>query len=201
MRAPMPVESPRGARPGSQDREGGGVTSGGTGPPRGGKDFLLPGPSVSLPRGGGALRGIDETFEANPVTGTASLSIPLGLSPGRTGHQPPLALVYDSGEGNGPFGLGWSVPVPRIRRKTDRGLPRYEDPVESDTFQMSGAEDLVADAGADRIEGDWLVRRYRPRVEASFARIERFTHRVTGEVWWQSRSRDKTLSPFGASAP
>ena len=165
-----------------------------------GNDFLLPRPAVSLPRGGGALRGIDETFEANPVTGTASLSVPLGISPGRQGHQPPLTLAYDSGTGNGAFGLGWSVPVPRIRRKTDRGLPRYEDAVESDTFVISDAEDLVADDGADRTDGDWLVRRYRPRVEASFARIERFTHRATGEVWWQSRSRDNTLSTFGASA-
>ncbi len=38
------------------------------------------GPSVpipSLPKGGGAIRGIGEKFSANPVTGTASLQIPL----------------------------------------------------------------------------------------------------------------------------
>ncbi|MFI7575646.1 SpvB/TcaC N-terminal domain-containing protein [Micromonospora sp. NPDC049497] len=155
---------------------------------------------MSLPPGGGALRGIDETFEANPVTGTASLSVPFGLSPGRQGQQPSLALTYDSGGGNGPYGLGWSVPVPRIRRKTDRGLPRYDDVDDPDTFVVAGGEDLVPEAGVDRPDGDWLVRRYRPRAEASFARIERFTQRATGEVWWQIRSRDNTVSTFGASA-
>src|SRR3954447_15179999 len=78
----MSIESPRKVDPRSQGRKGSGATSGGDGPPQRGSDFLLPRPGVSLPRGGGALRGIDETFEANPVTGTASLSIPLGLSPG-----------------------------------------------------------------------------------------------------------------------
>src|SRR4051812_16698570 len=34
-------------------------------------------PAVTLPTGGGAIRGIGEKFEVNAVTGTASLSIPL----------------------------------------------------------------------------------------------------------------------------
>jgi hypothetical protein len=33
--------------------------------------------------------------------------------------------------------------VPRITRKTDKGLPRYRDAEESDTSILSGAEDLV----------------------------------------------------------
>ena len=66
-------------------------------------------PAVSLPKGGGAIRGIGEKFAANPVTGTGSLSIPLPLSPGRSGFTPALALAYDSGAGSGPYGLGWSV--------------------------------------------------------------------------------------------
>ncbi len=32
-------------------------------------------PVPSLPKGGGAIRGIGEKFSANPVTGTASLQI------------------------------------------------------------------------------------------------------------------------------
>lgn len=31
-------------------------------------------PSISLPKGGGAIRGIGEKFAANPVTGTGSLT-------------------------------------------------------------------------------------------------------------------------------
>ena len=33
-------------------------------------------PSLSLPKGGGAIRGIGEKFAANPVTGTGSMSVP-----------------------------------------------------------------------------------------------------------------------------
>src|SRR4051812_28373460 len=71
-------------------------------------------PSVTLPKGGGAVRGIGEKFAANPVTGTGSASVPIALSPGRSGFGPQLALSYDSGAGNGPFGFGWSLSLPQI---------------------------------------------------------------------------------------
>jgi hypothetical protein len=32
-------------------------------------------PAISLPKGGGAIRGIGEKFAANPFTGTGSLSV------------------------------------------------------------------------------------------------------------------------------
>ena len=78
-------------------------------------------PKISLPKGGGAIRGIDEKFTANPVTGTGSLSVPLALSPGRSGFGPQLSLDYDSSAGNGIFGMGWSLSLPSIVRRTDKG--------------------------------------------------------------------------------
>ena len=63
-------------------------------------------PSVSLPKGGGAIKGIDEKLAVNQATGTASLSLGVFMSPGRSGFGPSLGLAYDSGAGNGPFGLG-----------------------------------------------------------------------------------------------
>src|SRR5829696_7164883 len=84
-------------------------------------------PAITLPKGGGAIRGMGEKFSANPVTGTASLSVPIYTSPGRSGFGPQLSLSYDSGAGNGPFGFGWNLSLPSITRKTDKGLPRYED--------------------------------------------------------------------------
>jgi hypothetical protein len=51
------------------------------------KDERFSPPSVSLPKGGGAIKGIGEKFAANPVTGTGSLTIPLPLSPGRSGFH------------------------------------------------------------------------------------------------------------------
>src|SRR5689334_20873912 len=100
-------------------------------------------PTIQLPKGGGAIRGIGEKFSANAVTGTGSMNVPVATSPGRSGFGPQLALSYDSGAGNGPFGFGWSLSLPSITRKTDKGLPQYRDAEESDVFILSGAEDLV----------------------------------------------------------
>src|ERR1041384_5774827 len=100
-------------------------------------------PAISLPKGGGALRGIGEKVGANPVSGTGAMTVPIATSPGRSGFGPQLDLGYDSGAGNGPFGFGWQLSLPRITRKTDKGLPRYRDAIESDVFLMSGADDLV----------------------------------------------------------
>src|SRR5215468_1856661 len=99
---------------------------------------------ISLPTGGGALRGIGETFSPDPHTGTGNLTVPIALPPGRNGFQPELNLVYSTGNGNGPFGLGWNLNVPGISRKTSRGIPRYRDEreplAERDTFLISGSE-------------------------------------------------------------
>src|SRR5688572_26269037 len=54
-------------------------------------------PALSLPKGGGAIRGIDEKFAVNPVTGTGALTVPVASSPGRSGFGPLLSLSYDSG--------------------------------------------------------------------------------------------------------
>src|SRR5579871_3943616 len=100
-------------------------------------------PQLNLPKGGGAIRSIGEKFAANPVDGTGSLSIPIYATSGRDGFGPQLSLSYGSGAGNGSFGFGWNLPLPTITRKTDKGLPQYNDSQESDTFILSGAEDLV----------------------------------------------------------
>ena len=71
--------------------------------------FAIQPPTLSLPKGGGAIRGMGEKFAANPVTGTGSMSVPIATSPGRSGFGPQLSLSYDSGAGNGPFGLGWHL--------------------------------------------------------------------------------------------
>ncbi|MEQ1565849.1 MAG: SpvB/TcaC N-terminal domain-containing protein, partial [Myxococcota bacterium] len=78
--------------------------------------FRIAAPAVSLPKGGGAIAGMGEKVRAIPVIGSASVGIPLPLTPGRGGFTPALSLSYDSGAGNGPFGLGWRLSLPSIRR-------------------------------------------------------------------------------------
>ncbi|HEU4855031.1 MAG TPA: SpvB/TcaC N-terminal domain-containing protein, partial [Nitrosospira sp.] len=202
-------------------------------------EFTLSAPQISLPKGGGAIRGMGEKFAANPVTGTGSMTVPIATSPGRNGFGPQLSLSYDSGSGNGPFGFGWSLSLPSIIRKTDKGLPQYLDAEESDVFILSGAEDLVPefkkreasppeeeaelDEDEPELEEDeteqwamkdgkhvfhenrrdadlksYAVRRYRPRVEGLFARIERWTNSLDpADVHWRSISRDNILTLYG----
>jgi RHS repeat-associated protein len=163
-------------------------------------------PSIQLPKGGGAIRGVGEKFAANPVTGTGSMTVPIPVSPGRSGFSPQLSLSYDSGSGNGPFGFGWSLSLPSITRKTDKGLPQYRDAEESDVYILSGAEDLVPvlAPGGTRFEDhttapDYLIHRYRPRVEGLFARIERWTKVATGETHWRSITRDNVTTLYGTN--
>ncbi len=166
-------------------------------------------PSISLPKGGGAIRGIGEKFAANPVTGTGSLNVPIFTSPGRSGFGPQLSLSYDSGSGNGPFGFGWGLSLPSITRKTDKGLPKYQAAAESDIFILSGAEDLVPVLVDE--SGKWVkkpvpprkinnmtyrINLYRPRIEGLFARIERWISQ-DGDVHWRSISKDNILTVYG----
>jgi RHS repeat-associated protein len=186
--------------------EPGSATSSKTNTPSNGQSSL---PSISVPKGGGAMRGIGEKFGVNPVTGTASASIPIFTSPGRSGFGPSLSLSYDSGMGNGPFGFGWNLPLPSITRKTEKGLPFYRDVEESDTFILSGSEDLVPELiqkdgqwqrnPSSRIVGnqEYHIQRYRPRIEGLFARIERWTKTITGETYWRSISKDNITTIYG----
>ena len=168
-------------------------------------------PKIELPKGGGAIRGIGEKFETNAANGTGTLTIPLGFSAGRSGFTPSLSLAYDSGSGNGPFGIGWSLSLPSITRKTDKGLPHYRsiEIAECDVFILSGAEDLVP-VLVEREPGLWVndefqaeghrVKRYRPRIEGLFARIERWTRLEDGDEHWRSISKENTLTVYGRDA-
>src|ERR1044071_7867919 len=100
---------------------------------------------ISLPKGGGALLGMGEKFSPDLHTGTGNFTVPIAIPPGRNGFQPQLNLIYSTGNGNGPFGLGWSLSVPGIARKTSNKIPQYGDT--EDTFILSGSEDLVPVAG------------------------------------------------------
>lgn len=149
--------------------------------------------TISIPQGGGALHGIGETFSPDLHTGTGNFTVPIALPPGRNGFQPQLSLTYSSGNGNGPYGLGWGLTIPGVSRKTSKGIPRYRNhsgsPHEGDTFILSGAEDLIL--VTETVGGA----RYRPRTEGLFARIE---HHATPETdHWEVRSKDGMVSVYG----
>src|SRR5438874_353100 len=163
-------------------------------------------PQLTLPKGGGALRSIDEKFSVNAANGTCELTITVPFSKTRSGLDGAIDLHYSSGSGNGPFGLGWNLTLPSIQRRTDKQLPRYEDAAESDVFIFAGAEDLVPAYVKDG-SGSWIrdivldgnarVERYRPRIDAQVARIEKIS--LSGEIgfYWKVTSRENVVTIFG----
>ncbi len=175
-------------------------------------------PQINVPNGGGAIKGIEEKFGVNASNGTSSFSIPLPVTAAR-GVTPDLSLSYNSGSGNGIFGLGWKLDQPSIKRKTDDELPQYLDGTDSDTFVFSEAEDLVAvfkkdDEGNFIIDGNGeytieekdspgnthSIRFYSPRIEGLFARIERWQEKTTGIIKWRMITRENVTTLFGWTA-
>jgi RHS repeat-associated protein len=149
--------------------------------------------SASLPEGGGAISGLGETFKPDLHTGTGNYSVPLSVPPGRKGVAPELVLSYSTGNPNGPFGLGWTLGVPSVIRKTSAGVPRYHDhdpePEHWDTFLLPGFDDLVPVP-----DGTAGITRYRPRTEGFFGRIE---HHTNGADVWEVHGIDGRRSVFG----
>ncbi|MCX7110799.1 MAG: FG-GAP-like repeat-containing protein [Proteobacteria bacterium] len=123
---------------------------------------------LSLPKGPGSIEGLGESFEPQLNTGTAAYRVKLAVPPGINKHQPALALVYNSGYGNSPLGLGWRLNVPSIQRQTDKGLPAYTN---SDTFIHSEAGELVPMADGS----------FRLKIEGAFMKFQRNTD--GWEVW------------------
>ena len=60
----------------------------------------------SLPNGGGALRGLGESFQPDLLHGSGNYAVPIDLPAGPNGLRPQPSLRYSTGQGNGAFGLG-----------------------------------------------------------------------------------------------
>lgn len=141
---------------------------------------------LSPPKGGGALRGIGETFAPDLHTGTGNFSVPIALPDGRNGLKPSLTLTFSTGLGNGGFGMGWSLGIPAVTCLTSKGIPRYAG---KDTFVLSGAEELVPIGAPSAAELP-----YRPRTEGLFARIAHITDEGN---YWRVATKDGLISLYG----
>ncbi|WP_298795489.1 SpvB/TcaC N-terminal domain-containing protein [uncultured Pseudonocardia sp.] len=130
---------------------------------------------VALPSGGSAVAPQGDRFQPDLVRGSGSYAVPVHLPKGPNGLAPAMTLSYSTGSGNGPFGLGWRLDVMRIERRSDRGVPRYDD---ADTFVIGGAEVLVPVG-----EG-----RYRPQADTRSWHVER-----AGDGWRVRTGEGRTL--------
>ena len=120
--------------------------------------------AISLPSGPGSIEGLGDSFQPALNSGTMRYGLSLQLPPGPAGHAPAIGFNYEGGQGNGPLGFGWSLPLPFVQRQTDKGIPRYVDAAngvdddrdgqvdeadELDVFINDAKEELVPVAGGD----------------------------------------------------
>lgn len=142
----------------------------------------------SLPKGGGALTGLSGTSCSAGPDGAATFSVPLPISVGR-GYAPSTALNYNSQSGNGPFGMGWNIGLPVLRRRTRLGAPLYTlnktSGLPDDEFLAPDGEVLIPVADKNglyiasrntlldtTLNATYDVITWRTRVEKNFSRYE-----------------------------
>lgn len=106
---------------------------------------------ISLPSGPGSIEGLGDSFEPQLNSGTSSYSVKIASPPGVAGLQPDLVLRYNSGGGNGHFGIAWSDGLTCIQRQTEKGLPTYGS---SDKFTLGGEELVPLADGSFRTENE-----------------------------------------------
>lgn len=135
---------------------------------------------ISLPSGPGSIEGLGESFEPDLNTGTAPYGVKITVSPGVSGFEPSVRLVYNSGYGNSPVGLGWDLNLEYIQRQTDKGLPNY---AVNDVFLYSSGGELVP------LPDDI----YRLKIEGSFTKFKK------NSEGWEAWRRDGTHLFFGST--
>lgn len=151
-------------------------------------------PGLTLPKGGGAIKGIGDSFKSNMFSGAGSYSIPLPISPAR-GYEPELAVQYSSGAGNGIFGLGFDLSLLKITVRTDTGIPAYQ----GEDDYMLGGEKLVRKDTSPYVSGSFTVYEYLPLVEGNFALIKQFIKTDKSESYWEVISTEHEIKMFGKS--
>jgi RHS repeat-associated protein len=131
-------------------------------------------------RFGGGLRSIGDTFQPNLAMGGGSYRVPIELPAGPGGFTPKLDLVYDTGYGNGPFGLGWTLTLPFVeRRRKSPFVPAGES-----EYTLGGGE-LLVPAG----DGAFV-----PFIDQALQRY------AFDGVQWTGRAPDLVEMRFGATA-
>ena len=144
--------------------------------------------AIAPPAGTGFVAGLGEAFSLDLNSGQSTYTVPLELPDGVAGLKPALKLEYVHARTGTAFGRGWDVPLRRIDRRLDFGVP---DPDRSGNDGVSGAQEVFLDANVELrlcADGD-----YRPVRETTFARYAR-----EGDGW-SVTERDGTRYELGTT--
>ena len=132
--------------------------------------------------------------------GTANLSYPIEIPPGRNGMQPQIAVQYNSGGGNGWMGVGWDIPMQSISIDTRWGVPRYDTDKESETYSLNGE---MLTPVAHRTAWEDLPTRntsgskeFHTRIEGQFRRIIRHGNSPK-DYWWEVTDKNGAKYFYG----
>jgi RHS repeat-associated protein len=122
---------------------------------------------LKFPSGPNSVRGLADEPEVDPFFAQVTYEVPVDLPVGPGQFGPALSLSYSGALGNGPLGIGWSLPSVRVQRSLRLGVPRFDD---TDELELVGAASgrLASIGGGEyRIEGRGQTVRVR-RVGAGF---------------------------------
>jgi len=106
--------------------------------------------------------GILSSFQTDLFSGKATLSVPIQVPAGRSGIQPNLSLIYQSGGPNTWCGLGWLLDTGSISRSTKKGAPNYNS-TDTFVFNFNGSSQELINIGGSE---------YRAKIESSFMKFE-----------------------------
>ena len=138
--------------------------------------------------------------------GTAELSYPIQLPPGRHGLQPDVNLYYSSAGGNGLLGVGWSIAQPAVTIDTRWGVPRYELANETEAYLINGEPFLTHDNTGAPIPLPHMTSSFVPRQARAtrfYARDQRNQSKAVrhgqtpDKYWWSVTTTDGITYYYG----
>lgn len=159
---------------------------------------------ITPPTGGGAVKGIGDSFKANLYSGSGAYSIPIPIKAAR-GFEPALAVNYSSGAGNSVFGLGFSLFLPSITISTRLKTPQYD----GNSLYLFNGDELVKRESTVALPNPYnaslngkpyLVTAFLLRVQNSYPAIEQWQEQQTGITFWKVVAANNTTSLFGQFA-
>ena len=141
-----------------------------------------------------AVGSLDGTLDVT-AAGTLRYTIPLLVAPGRVGIEPDLALVYDSSQGTGLLGVGWSLSglsrIHRCRANVDQ-----DGRVVARTFDDDDRLCVDGDRLWPQPAGDELYR----REHDDFSSYRRSGSTTNPESWFEVRAADGRILTYGGTA-
>ena len=137
-------------------------------------------------------------------TGSANVSYPIEVPPGRKGMQPNLAIQYNSDGGNGWLGNGWDLSVPSISVETRWGVPLYDSQIETETYNLQGSMLVGENNGTTFVahKGDEVSReadrQFYKRIGGGFERIIRKGN-SPDDYYWVVTDKSGTQYSYGGT--